>query len=122
MDLLSIIAKAEQDGVIAYGGQSLLEDVTSYGQVTINKVDCILETSKFDRLQVVISGDGKTMYAGVQNVKKGDKYVQPSAKKYELILRRVKNYGKKTTEWLESNGINADNFQPGMVFLHARAL
>ena len=106
-----------------YGGGSLLEDVQTLGEVAINKTDCKLETSQYDRLQVVVSKDGKTAYFGVQSTKDASgNYTQKTAKKYQLLLRKVKSYGPKTKDWLEDNGINTESFAPGAMVLHARAM
>ena len=106
-----------------YGGQSLLEvkDVIVEKIAIDNKEVLLNADNDYNKLQVILKGD-RTAYFGVKQVKKGDTYVAPKAKAYKLVRSVVRDYGKKTADWLESNGIPLDRFQPGMTFLQAIAI
>jgi hypothetical protein len=119
MNIQDIIAQMEAEGVTTYGG-GMFEDVRSLGEVKVNKTDTLLETSTYGKLQLVLKGE-KTAYVTVKSERQGDNYVQPKRAKYNLMLRRVKNYGAKTIEWLENAGIDPANLKPGTVFVHAIA-
>lgn len=117
MNTLEALQKLEGTGTTLYGG-GMFEDVEVLGNVTVNKTDCLLEMSSYDKLQLRLVGD-KTAYITVKSVKNGDVYTQPRKKNYDLVLRRVKNYGAKTLKWLQDAGIDPDVLKPGTTFVHA---
>lgn len=120
--LAGILSKLEELAPDKLYGGSLLEDVAELQIVDVTKPGVELATSSFGRKQVIISEGGKTAYFTVKSEKDGDEYVQPDSKKYMLMLRRVRDYGESTKQWLEANGINPGNFAPGSNVLHAVAL
>lgn len=108
-------------------GAELMEDVAELGVVDVDAPGVSLETSKFGGLQIIMEDGGQKAYFSVKREKVLDKkgkvtgWEQPEATSYNLVVRRIRQYGKSTRTWLEENGIDPENFMPGQTVLHAVA-